>query len=234
MSCLRLWVLASSCLLHWIFTLSRSGDIWPESFCFASGYRALCHSSSGSDIRRQKSLLAGRRTGTDSFRSCDTRTIHRNDISGAGIFEEVPAYALLRRFFTCRYIAQEALLKAYLSFGKFEGRSRFSTWLFRIAYNCHYDSLRTDGRRACEPIECLRSCDIDDETAVADRRFVYQDLYQAIGMLSVQEQAVILLFYMEEKSIKEITGITGMPSGTVRSCLSRGRAHLKVYLEKTM
>ncbi len=53
-------------------------------------------------------------------------------------------------------------------------------------------------------------------------------------MLSVQEQAVILLFYMEEKSIKEITGITGMPSGTVRSCLSRGRAHLKVYLEKTM
>lgn len=59
-------------------------------------------------------------------------------------------------------------------------------------------------------------------------------MYQAIGMLSVQEQAVILLFYMEEKSIKEITGITGMPSGTVRSCLSRGRAHLKVYLEKTM
>ncbi len=131
-------------------------------------------------------------------------------------------------------IAQEALLKAYLSFGKFEGRSRFSTWLFRIAYNCHYDSLRTDGRRACEPLECLRSCDIDDETSVADRRFAYQDLYQAIGMLSVQEQAVILLFYMEEKSIKEIVGITGMPSGTVRSCLSRGRAHLKVYLEKTM
>ena len=33
-------------------------------------------------------------------------------------------------------LAQEALLKAYLSFERFEGRSKFSTWLFRIAFNC--------------------------------------------------------------------------------------------------
>ena len=42
-------------------------------------------------------------------------------------------------------IAQEALLKAYLSFERFQGRSRFSTWLFRIAYNCWYDHLKTAG-----------------------------------------------------------------------------------------
>lgn len=36
-------------------------------------------------------------------------------------------------------LAQEAMLKAYMSFEKFEGRARFSTWLFRIAYNCFYD-----------------------------------------------------------------------------------------------
>ena len=39
------------------------------------------------------------------------------------------------------------------------------------------------------------------------------------------------LFYMEEKSIKEIETITGLPSGTIRSSLSRGRQHLKQYLE---
>ena len=42
-------------------------------------------------------------------------------------------------------IAQEALLKAYLSFERFQGRSRFSTWLFRIAYNCWYDHLKKAG-----------------------------------------------------------------------------------------
>ena len=43
-------------------------------------------------------------------------------------------------------IAQEALLKAYLSYERFEGRSRFSTWLFRIAYNCWHDHIRKAGK----------------------------------------------------------------------------------------
>ena len=64
-----------------------------------------------------------------------------------------------------------------------------------------------------------------------DGTYEYQQLYQAIGNLSLQEQTVILLFYMEEKSVKEIEIITGMPSGTVRSHLSRGRRHLKEYLD---
>ena len=40
-------------------------------------------------------------------------------------------------------LAQEALLKAYLSFERFEGRSRFSTWLFRIAFNCWYEDRKS-------------------------------------------------------------------------------------------
>ena len=129
-------------------------------------------------------------------------------------------------------LAQEALLKAYLSFERFEGRSRFSTWLFRIAFNCWYDSRKAAGKES----EWLS---LDEgppgETEVqesdADIRHEYQQLHMAIGSLPLQEQTVILLFYMEDKSIKEIEMITGMPSGTIRSHLSRGRRHLKEYLE---
>ena len=71
----------------------------------------------------------------------------------------------------------------------------------------------------------------DDAESEIDRNHKYQQLHQAIGNLPLQEQTVILLFYMEEKSIKEIEIITGMPSGTVRSHLSRGRRHLKEYLD---
>ena len=126
-------------------------------------------------------------------------------------------------------IAQEALLKAYMSFGKFEGRAKFSTWLFRIAYNCFYDnraaSVKTEGEPLGPQHEKMAA---DDSRSV--RGFEYQDLYRAIGDLPEKEQAVILLFYMEEKSIKEIEAITGMPSGTVRSHLSRARTHLKNFL----
>lgn len=131
-------------------------------------------------------------------------------------------------------LAQEALLKAYLSFERFEGRSRFSTWLFRIAFNCWYDSQKRAGKESEwlsleeRPPEGFPT---DAAESEIDRSHEYQQLHQAIGNLPLQEQTVILLYYMEEKSIKEIEIITGMPSGTVRSHLFRGRRHLKEYLD---
>ena len=128
-------------------------------------------------------------------------------------------------------LAQEALLKAYMSFTKFEGRSKFSTWLFRIAYNCFYDFKARSARDDSEPLGPAHERKPDDD-ACTDSRFRHQDLYMAIGALPETEKAVILLFYMEDKSIKDIESITGMPSGTVRSHLSRGRQHLKDYLQR--
>ena len=131
-------------------------------------------------------------------------------------------------------LVQEALLKAYLSFERFEGRSRFSTWLFRIAFNCWYDSQKKAGKESewlsleDRPPEGFPT---DAAESEIDRSHEYQQLHLAIGKLPLQEQTVILLYYMEEKSIKEIEIITGMPSGTVRSHLFRGRRHLKEYLD---
>ena len=131
-------------------------------------------------------------------------------------------------------LAQEALLKAYLSFERFEGRSKFSTWLFRIAFNCWYDSQKRAGKESEwlsleeRPPEGFPT---DAAESEIDRSHEYQQLHLAIGNLPLQEQTVILLYYMEEKSIKEIEIITGMPPGTVRSHLFRGRRHLKEYLD---
>ncbi|MCM1503436.1 MAG: sigma-70 family RNA polymerase sigma factor [Bacteroidales bacterium] len=141
-------------------------------------------------------------------------------------------------------IAQEALLKAYLSFGRFEGKAKFSTWLFRIAYNCFYDHRQKASRNMIEalreesvPEDGITAYDAEkvaheyvDESLTADRNFEHQQLYLAIDSLSCDEKAVVLLFYMEDKPIKDIEQITGMPSGTVRSHLSRARAHLRKFL----
>ena len=132
-------------------------------------------------------------------------------------------------------VEQEALLKAYLSFEGYEGRARFSTWLFRIAWNCWYDHMRASGKESDwlssdDPGTSGTVASVEDGDILMDRKYEHEHLYMAIRGLSPPERAVVLLFYMEERSIKEIMAIMSMPSGTVRSHLSRARASLKSLL----
>ena len=127
-------------------------------------------------------------------------------------------------------IAQDALVNAYVASASFRGAARFSTWLFRIAYNCFIDRMR--GRR-------LQTAPLDTPAAravpgpeAADSRFRHEDLHRAIGMLPDKERAALLLFYMEDKPVKEVAEILEMPTGSVRAYLTRGRQHVKEYLEK--
>ena len=50
-------------------------------------------------------------------------------------------------------LAQDAFIKAYTHLAGFKGRSKLSTWLFRIAYNCFYNHLNVANKQRTEPIE---------------------------------------------------------------------------------
>lgn len=127
-------------------------------------------------------------------------------------------------------IAQDALVNAYVASASFRGAARFSTWLFRIAYNCFIDRMR--GRRLqTAPLESPAAQAVPGPEA-ADGRFRHEDLHRAIGMLPDKERAALLLFYMEDKPVKEVAEILEMPAGSVRAYLTRGRQHVKEYLEK--
>ncbi len=130
--------------------------------------------------------------------------------------------------FTADDIAQEASVKAYLSMSRFEERSKFSTWLFRIGYNCWINYTRRRKVSENHP-ECIPEC-IPDDSGQADKRYEYEKLYMAIDKLSEAERVATVLFYMEDKSLKEIVSITGLPLGTVCSHLARARKHLKAFL----
>ena len=123
-------------------------------------------------------------------------------------------------------IAQDALVRAYVASGSFLGLSKFSTWLFRIAYNCYIDHHRK-ARLDEAPVEAALAVPADDST---DASFRYQQLYQALDLLPEKEKAAIALFYFEDRSIKEIASILNMPQGTVKYHLSLGRTHLKQHI----
>ena len=126
-------------------------------------------------------------------------------------------------------IAQDALVRAYVASGSFLGLSKFSTWLFRIAYNCYLDhhrkprleTISSDTKQAL-------SVPATDET---DSGFRHQRLYQALESLPEKEKASIVLHYFEDRSIKEISSILQVPQGTVKYYLSTGRNHLKSILQ---
>lgn len=125
-------------------------------------------------------------------------------------------------------IAQESLIKAYINLSSFSGKSKFSTWLFRIAYNCFCDNKRAQKKFTSTE---LNENIVADQTG-ADSKYKNQELYMAMSRLSEKERTTVLLFYMEDRSMKEISVITGMPENTVKSHLSRARGNLSNHLNK--
>ena len=122
-------------------------------------------------------------------------------------------------------IAQDSLVRAYVASGSFLGLSQFRTWLFKIAYNCYIDHIRKKHPEHAS-IDGSEALNIETDNT-SDAAFRFQQLYQALDKLPEKEKAAIILFYFEDRSIKEISSILGIPSGTVKYHLSIGRSHLK-------
>lgn len=122
-------------------------------------------------------------------------------------------------------IAQDTLLKAYLSCDTFNQEKKFSAWIFRIAYNTFVSHYRA--HIPASPIEYAHNITGPDN---ADASFQYQALYAALERLSERERTTILLFYLQGYNIKEISEITEATPDAVKQQLSRGRMHLKKTL----
>ena len=124
-------------------------------------------------------------------------------------------------------LAQDALIKAYLSLTGYQNKGKFRSWLFKIAYNTflnHKASCRT-----------MDSIDDEERTLIsgtaADSSFEHQDLYLALRTLPSKERSAITLFYLNGYSIKEIAAITEASEDAVKQQLSRGRDKLKAKLQ---
>jgi RNA polymerase sigma-70 factor, ECF subfamily len=119
---------------------------------------------------------------------------------------------------------QEALLSIARKIHLFDGRSRFSTWCYRVATNAALDEARRRNRRP-RPTEALEERarpETPADTRVADRL----DIDAALAQLSPEYRAAVALRDLIGMDYAEIAEVLEIPPGTVRSRIARGRAAL--------
>lgn len=123
-------------------------------------------------------------------------------------------------------LVQDTYLKAFNKLGSFKFEAKLSTWVARIAYNTCVNFL--EKKKALLTGDSFAHI---PDTGSAEQRLLDKELQEtldkAIEILPPLYKTVFVLFHKEELSISEISEITSLPEGTVKSHLFRARKQLK-------
>ncbi|MCF6307931.1 MAG: sigma-70 family RNA polymerase sigma factor [Flavobacteriaceae bacterium] len=135
-------------------------------------------------------------------------------------------------------VAQDTFIKAYQSLDKFRGDSKFSSWLYSIAYRKALDALRKSKKNSnLELIEDITEGDcsvIENALSFLETEERKEAIQNCIMKLPEQEAAIITLFYFEEQSIKEIAVITDLSEENIKIKLYRSRKKMFTLLKQNI
>lgn len=139
---------------------------------------------------------------------------------------------IVNRELDAEEITQDVFINAFKNLAKFNFRSNFSTWLFRIAYNGAIDHTRRKKIRETSvdenQLQNLSDSQVESFLESDDPRLAA--LPKAIEKLSVDERALITFYYYENLSVKEITELMHMSESAVKVRLLRTRKKLYILI----
>lgn len=142
------------------------------------------------------------------------------------------ALRLLKDPAAAEEVAQEAFVKAFRSLPSYNNAYPFASWIFRIAHNCCVDALRAGGRASS--IDEGDFPEIEDPAPGVEESVAYAlDAERIEAMLAALPpiySEALLLQYREDMGPSEIGRVIGVPEGTVKARLFRGREILKKML----
>ena len=127
-------------------------------------------------------------------------------------------------------LAQEGFLKAWRSIHRFQGRSSFYTWLYRITINLTIDSLRRRCPGSQVEFDDTFPSFLQGPGDNYERAEIREQFYAALAQLTPEHRAVIVLKELEDLQYREIAEILNVSIGTVMSRLFYGRRKLQSIL----
>lgn len=144
------------------------------------------------------------------------------------------AMRTLQRSEDAEEVLQEAMLAAFRRAGSFRGEAAVGTWLYRIVLNACLDRLRRAKARptafAGDEIVAALPSPSDGPEEVVLQRELSDEVERALGQLSADQRAALVLVDLDGYSIDEAAVLLGCAPGTVKSRCSRGRAKLAPLL----
>jgi RNA polymerase sigma-70 factor (ECF subfamily) len=144
------------------------------------------------------------------------------------------AFRFCRNRSQAEEMAQEAFVRAFKGLAQWRGDARFSTWLFALALNVFRSSLR---RAPVDelPLSAARGASAaGDVLAALAARDTDDAVRRAVAGLPARYREAVVVFYFMEQSVSGAAEILGVPEGTVKARLHRGRAMLKQRLSRLL
>lgn len=131
-------------------------------------------------------------------------------------------------------LTQDVFLRVFENLPYFNFKSSFSTWLYRIAYNCAISFARRK-RQPLYPIEENRLCLVGDDDLErmerAEDEQQIEALTRAINKLNAEDRALVTLFYYEERPIAECAEIMAQSQSNIKVRLHRIRKKLFILIQ---
>jgi RNA polymerase sigma-70 factor (ECF subfamily) len=133
-------------------------------------------------------------------------------------------------------VAQDTFIKVFKSLDKFKGDSKFSTWIYRVAYNTCLDTIKKNKKHlnnvAIDEFTFNKLDTIDNALDNIIEEEKSDLIKKCINKLPEDSSALLTLFYFEELSLEEISKIINIEANTVKVKLFRARKKLAVILEQ--
>ena len=134
--------------------------------------------------------------------------------------------------------AQDTFIKTYKSLNKFKGDSKFSTWIYRVAYNTCLDRLKKNKRQQY-PVEINEYTEhqvktLDNALDQIEAKEKAQTIQDCLALLPSEDSFLLTLYYFEELSLEEVAKIVGLKPNNVKVKLFRSRKKLATILKKKL
>jgi RNA polymerase sigma factor (sigma-70 family) len=146
------------------------------------------------------------------------------------------AVRMLKNHEEAQEAAQDSFVKVYQCLSSFQGKSKFTTWLYRIVYNECLGRLRKTKQHFTLVDDILDKADEPSDFMDGFELMYLEEraelIKKGIQLLIPAEAVVLTLFYLEDQSVKEISTITGNTESNIKVQLFRGRKNLALAIQK--